>query len=586
MPILETTGLYKMKNKRLWYRAASKEYPLGLWKNLPADMEEENIILRNSQTGKVRCAFHCDWEDYTLEDEFSVKCSCGKISHGLIIPWVPQKELTKIEQNHGLIILTKENASWRQEEKSRIIQLNQNERKIYLDDEGVCYDVFLYALETDYEECTAFFRRRSIDRKKIISKDSLKVPDLHWACSVYLKGRKSKARDGSTKTLFTAFPDHNHNEEEFIIPSLIHQEIEKTTEELVESFAGRKIALNKNLYRGLDLMRAAAIFPYEVNVTTVAEEMGFMKSIESDNPWLDRSNPDIYNELCGKLGLKTFTKLRKIFDKNPHVLIWYKNLSDMGFKDINVISDILCLFDKTVKINEYKDMKNYNGWIYSYEYRELREKAVSKMKTTFFECIDKYLLFEESENPYIFFCDYSIRLRGERATWRALNRQPVLGKYEMEDIASQFSRFFKELKPEEREMVLKQGFTVNVHNTLSNIVRNLKEENQSFIYTEAQKKLEDEIDGYKFILPVDSNTMHTLGAVMHNCVFSYWERVFEGKCTIVYAMLNDQYKACIEVSNKRVIKQARSDYNERLDEETEKAFDKWRKKKKLISGSY
>ena len=104
-------------------------------------------------------------------------------------------------------------------------------------------------------------------------------------------------------------------------------------------------------------------------------------------------------------------------------------------------------------------------------------------------------------------------------------------------------------------MVLKQGFTVNVHNTLSNIVRNLKEENQSFIYTEAQKKLEDEIDGYKFILPVDSNTMHTLGAVMHNCVFSYWERVFEGKCTIVYAMLNDQYKACIEVTapNKRTL---------------------------------
>ena len=587
MPILETTGLYKMINKRLWYRAASKEYPLGRWKNLPPDMEEENIILRNSQTGKVRCYFHCDWEDYTLENDFTVKCSCGKISHGLIIPWVPQKELTKIEQNHGLIILTKENASWRQNEKERILQLNQKEKERPYDDEGVCCDDFLYALETDYEECTAFFRRRTIDRKAFISKKNLKVPDLHSACSVYFRGRKSKARNGSAKILFTAFPDSNHNEAEWIIPGQINQEIEKTTESLVETFAGRKIAINKNLYSGLNLLRAAACFPYEVNVTKVAEEMGLMKSIQSDDPWIDRSNPDVYNELCGKLGLKTFTELRKLFDKNPHVLVWYKNLHDMGFRDINIISDLLCLFDKASNINEYKNIKNYNGWCYHPDYIELRIKAVEKMPTTFFECIDKYLVFEENENPYIFFCDYSIRLRGERATWRALNRQPGLGKYESQDIANQFSHFFKELKPEEREMVLKQGFTLNVHNTLSNIVMNLKQKNLIFNYTKEQKKFEDEIDGYKFILPVDSNTLHTLGSVMHNCVFSYSERVYKGKCTIVYAMFNEEYKACIEVTNKRIIKQARSDYNENLDEETEIVFTKWRMKNKLTyNGNY
>ena len=575
-----------MTNKSLWYRSASKEYPLGHWKALPPDMEEENIILRNSQTGKVRCSFHCAWEDYTLEDEFSVKCSCGKISRGLIIPWVPEERLTKLEKNHGLIILTQANKNWRVSEKLRILKLNDKEKEKPYDDEGVPYDDFLYTFETDYKECTVFFRRRRIDRQSFNSKKCLKVPDLHWAFSVYFKGRKSKGRNGSSKTIYTACSVSGEKKSDLTVPLIIKQEFEKTTEKLVEAYAGKKIAVNKNFYHDLGLLLSAAYFPYEVNIAWVAKKMEFLNSLESDEPWLNRDNPNIYNNLCDKLGLKRFTKLRKLFDKNPQVLIWYKNLHDMGFRDINVISDILTLFEKTINIPEYQNLKNYAGYYYSFEYLELRKKAAEKMATFFFECIDEYKVYEENENPFIFFCDYSIRLRGERATWRALNREPGLNKTEMWDIAKQFSRYFKELKAEEREMVLKEGFTKNVHNTLSNIVRNLKQKNQVFTYTEEQKKLEDEIDGYKFILPVDSNTMHTLGSVMHNCVFSYWERVFEGSCTIVYAMHNDEYKACIEVTNKRRINQARSDYNGKLDEETGKVFQKWRKKNNLSLGLY
>ena len=82
-------------SKILWYRAADKNSPFGVWKNLCQDMEEEAFILRNSQTGKIRCPVHCEWEDYSVIDEFNIKCSCGKEVHGLLIPWVPEKGLTK-----------------------------------------------------------------------------------------------------------------------------------------------------------------------------------------------------------------------------------------------------------------------------------------------------------------------------------------------------------------------------------------------------------------------------------------------------------------------------------------------------------
>lgn len=566
-------------SKILWYRAADKNSPFGIWKNLCPDMEEKAIILRNSQTGKIRCPVHCEWEDYSVIDEFNVKCSCGKEAHGLVIPWVPEKGLTKKPQNSGVLILTDKNRDWRRNEKYRIEQLNIKEKIAPCDEEGVSFDNYLFALETDLDECTVFFRSRTIDRMTFRTKKNLKVPEFHWACSAYFKGRKSKGRDGSAKIIYNAFELPKHSKQGLKLPEIINQELEAVTEKLVQTYVGKKILVNKDLYHGLDLLMAAANFPYEVNVTDAAKRMGFLDSIKTENPWLERDNPNVFNALCEKLDLPIFTEFRKLFDLNPLVLVWYKHLHDMGFRDINIISDILKLFYKSYNSREYEEYKQLSQRWAPFEQRK---EIMQKLPTIFFIYLNKYDVFKENENSFIFFCEHSIELRGERATWRALNRGKDLDYQEREDIAKMFRRYYFDLKPEEKKMVLKQGFTKQVHDTLSKIVNNLKNKNFVFTYTEAQKLLEDEIDGYRFLLPPDSYTMHTVGSAMHNCVFSYWERVLEGACTIVYAMLNDEYKACIEINDKRAIIQARSDYNGPLDEETLKVFKKWVKKNTLL----
>ena len=573
-----------MTERKIWYRSASEEKPFGIWKNLPTGKYENRVILRHTQNGKIFCPYHSAWENYIPNDEFSITCERGKSIDCLLVPWIPQKERLEIPETRGVIILTKENLRAREEEQKRLLEENDKLQEFLEDEEGIIYDKFLIELETDFEKCECFLRGRLINRDVFLSSKNrcVKIPERYWAASFFLRGRKTKGG----KTIFvsaTSFEENPHSP--FIVdgvafPPFLNVEIEETAKRLVASFAGRSIHVDTSFYQnnGYGLLTALSYFPYNVNIYETAISMGFLDSIKTENPWIDRTDPDIFNTLCKKLELQNFAEFRKKFPKNPHLIIWYKNLHDMGFRDVNVIADILRELEENRASEAYKEFdKVQDGWTN----QDLREKAASKLSTTFFECIDDYNVFEINNNPFIFFCGYSISLRGERATWNSLNKEPGLSKYEMKDIARMFSRYFTDLKSEEREMVLKDGFTRNVHNTLSNIIRSLKHENHVFEYTESQKRLIDEIDGFQFMLPVDSAAMHTLGSAMHNCVFSYWERVLVGDCTIVYAMKNDEYKACIEVSRHRIL-QVRGDYNSALEGETAKAFKKWCKKHNLL----
>ncbi|MDY4767930.1 MAG: PcfJ domain-containing protein [Treponema sp.] len=573
-----------MRERKMWYRSASEENPFGIWKNLPLEKYENRVILRHSENGKIFCPYHSAWENYTTDDEFSVTCERGKSFSSLVIPWLPQKEPLEIPETRGVIILTKENLRARGEEQKRLLEENVKLQEFLEDEEGIIYDKFLIELETDFEKCECFLRGRLINRDVFLSSKNrcVKIPERYWAASFFLCGRKTKGG----KTIFvsaTSFEENPHSP--FIVdgvafPHFLNVEIEETAKRLVASFAGRSIHVDTSFYQnnGYGLLTALSYFPYNVNIYETAIRMDFLDSIKTENPWIDRNDPDIFNRLLKKLGLQTFTEFRRNFPKNPRLIIWYKNLHDMGFRDVNVIADILRELEGNRASGAYKEFEKVrNGWTN----QDLREKTVAKLSTTFFECIGDYEVFSEKENPFIFFCGYSIPLRGERATWNSLNKEPGLSKYEMKDIARMFSRYFTDLKSEEREMVLKDGFTRNVHNTLSNIIRSLKHENHVFEYTERQKRLIDEIDGFKFMLPVDSAAMHTLGSAMHNCVFSYWERVRLGDCTIVYAMKNDEYKACIELSRQHIL-QVRGDYNSALEGETAKAFKKWCKKHNLL----
>ena len=55
---------------------------------------------------------------------------------------------------------------------------------------------------------------------------------------------------------------------------------------------------------------------------------------------IDRNNSDIYNQFCNEYGIKSYRSLRKAYNKNPIVLLVYKNAVYYGFSDVNILNRI------------------------------------------------------------------------------------------------------------------------------------------------------------------------------------------------------------------------------------------------------
>ncbi|MBO5117523.1 MAG: PcfJ domain-containing protein, partial [Treponema sp.] len=95
-----------------------------------------------------------------------------------------------------------------------------------------------------------------------------------------------------------------------------------------------------------------------------------------------------------------------------------------------------------------------------------------------------------------------------------------------------------------------------------------------FKYSNEQKKLEDDIEGFSFRLPKDSYQLCEIGTALHNCVASYAENVQKQECTIVYVQKNGEYKICIEVRGNEIV-QERIDRNASPSEEEKAVLEKW-----------
>ena len=564
-----------MTYTKLWYFSAYKNLS-GEWKELPPKMEDARIIPREIQYGRILCPIHCHWEDFEASGEFDITCSRGQKLHGLLVPFWPAEKTNTWWDTNGILFL----------DDIRKNRVSCEVDSLNIDD----YSRFMVSLTVDTSECSAVIREKFIDNDKVSSMKlgSLaltRVPEKRETSSVFFRGKYVTRSDSKKCVPFKkekifekvdclhiiGYPDP--------FAPCISIEMERAAERLLASYTGRKIRINRNFYSGFNLLLALANYPYEANIYDFNLYFDLQ---DDDSPIsLNRDNPDIYNELCNKMNIKTFPALRKLFEKKPDVLLWYKYLTEMGFRDINVIMDILknC-YETCIRRKKYDDSDEEYGVLSQAEidmllYGDDYNLDFDNGGTSFLNNIKNYVPFSNKEEHFIFFCQYSIPKRGERATWKALNREPDMNYKDREDAARLFEKYFNDLKDEEKEQVLKEGFTQRTHDMLSKIAHNMENPNIVFSYSSAQKNLEDKIDGVKFHLPVDSSAMHSLGSVMHNCVFSYVEYVEKGESTIVYATFGHKYVMCIEVGENGNIVQARGNYNETLKGQAKITFEKW-----------
>ena len=182
-----------------------------------------------------------------------------------------------------------------------------------------------------------------------------------------------------------------------------------------------------------------------------------------------------------------------------------------------------------------------------------------------------------------FFCQYSIKKRGQKATMNTILRKTSdfedLNDY-LYDGLDMFSRYFKHIPETLKTDILTDGFTQFNHDALANTAYRYENKNITFTYTDEQKKLEDDIDGYCFRLPENSYELCEIGTSLHNCVATYASSVKDKACTIVYATKDDKYEICIEV-RKNEVWQQRMDHNKNPDKEQQEVLSKWRTRHNL-----
>ena len=250
-----------------------------------------------------------------------------------------------------------------------------------------------------------------------------------------------------------------------------------------------------------------------------------------------RTDTKIFKRFCRKYRIKNTKILRKAFMERPEVLITFLHLKDSGFRDMNL----------------------YNRVITSRE----NSNRIDGVNT----------------RSLAFFCQYSIKKRGQKATMNTILKDTGDHDY-FYDGLDMFSRYFKHIPETLKTDILTDGFTEFNHDALSNTAYRYENKNISFTYTDEQKKLEDDIDGYSFRLPENSYQLCEIGTSLHNCVASYADLVKHKSCTIVYASKDNKYEICIEVRGKEVW-QERLDHNMAPEKEQKILLAKWRERHNL-----
>ena len=103
-------------------------------------------------------------------------------------------------------------------------------------------------------------------------------------------------------------------------------------------------------------------------------------------------------------------------------------------------------------------------------------------------------------------------------------------------------------------------------------------------YTEKERQLEWEKDGYSFKLAESKRELNDIGNKMNICVGSYGNEAFSKKLTILTVQSDAGYDVCVEIKNKKIV-QVKKRFNQRIDPISDAklhtCFKEWAQRSKL-----
>jgi len=397
-------------------------------------------------------------------------------------------------------------------------------------DESTGDNSFVISLHYNLKNCFAQVRYYKPDYEKI---HSLKDFNLSWRKipiemelnSFCFAGNGKK----NPKDLYYSSIQHSF----LRLPYIITRKVEDVADILLKTYAKRDVRAYKSLYRGQSFLQALVNSPYEIALYDFFDVNKYGRELKK---YVEHDNFDCYNAFCEHLGFKSFPTLRKMFEIKPSVLIAYAFLFNVGFRNKNIM-------------------------IYA-------------IKSFCENLVNIYLLNVELED-FKFFFDVSRVYRGEKTIINAIFRDKKSSIREIADTAKMFREFYTLLAVEERNKIVQEGLTRRNHDLLVKFYDRIESENISFEHSERTLKMEMSIKSYDFIVIKDSDSLHKLGSMMNNCVYSYKMSIVNKQCVIVCALVDDLPTICIEVRKFGGVVQALGRYNRRLSIEEKSIVNEW-----------
>ena len=352
------------------------------------------------------------------------------------------------------------------------------------------------------------------------------------------------------------------------IPTVVTEAAISFMQESVRRGVGFRPTCPGNIH-GLRHMIAFCHRPFDLNIHLFCGVVGvFYEQL------FPRNQRDNYRPLCRFFQLEHPPKsLRKAYNDFPANLVAFVLLRQFGFRDINIIRRFF-----------------YREDLFGFQLLQLSFNPESRrMEDISHQQAHPYLIWLER------FCRWFLRHRTERHLAEYL-RPLVAGEwnYSAADILRMFmyanlDRNETALQPDTLRRLLRERFTRRLHDAM---VRELaailpRDErawqdriNMALHYTESEQDYVDSIDGYRFMLPQDTDELWGYGEAFHNCVASYRNDVIAKRSLILAMKRDDKYIACIEVRQRRVV-QAKGPCNQRLSVEVREILRKWADKKKI-----
>lgn len=299
---------------------------------------------------------------------------------------------------------------------------------------------------------------------------------------------------------------------------------------------------------------------------------------------LDSKSTDVIGDILRYYKIPVTKSIRKAIVNNPSCLsslVYYSSL----FKDINILNNLI-KNDCKAEVGLVSKVENLlytcNSVVFS-----------SNSKVCFDNTKQRYYISNSDEVAYKLL-QRMIDEKGEVVVSKKLiaNKKNSI-RYILTDIARMYSNYIELYNNEDIDF---NGSLLEIHDRLVSLTGRpnamlTKADLKPFKYSEEEKALSFEQDGYSFDLAENGKELCQVGYVLKNCVGSYVKSVKRKECIIVPVKFKGEYKICIELqktkNDKYALNQAKLYANTSVYEDFDslKVVKEWMDKNDIIDKS-